>query len=117
MVRLQQQLDKKGFKVEKGTIQDAAFIEADLGKKRYRKEKRARKNGEKIEYTEKQKQHMDQDGSFSVKHGQVHYGYKSHIKVDTDHYLIRDYEVTTASVHDSEIDLSEQDEVVYRDRG
>lgn len=114
---LQQQLDKKGFKVEKGTIQDAAFIEADLGKKRYRKEKKARKNGEKIEYTEKQKQHMDQDGSFSVKHGQVHYGYKSHIKVDTDHYLIRDYEVTTASVHDSEIDLSEQGEVVYRDRG
>jgi hypothetical protein len=30
-------LDSKGFKVEKGTIQDAAFIEADLGKKRYRK--------------------------------------------------------------------------------
>jgi IS5 family transposase len=32
---LQRQLDKKGFKVEKGTIQDPAFIEADLGKKRY----------------------------------------------------------------------------------
>jgi len=114
---VQQQLDEKGFKVEKGTIQDAAFIEADLGKKRYHKEKKARKNGEKIEYTKKQKQHMDQDASFSVKHGQVHYGYKSHIKVDTDHYLIRDYNVTTACVHDGEIDLSEKDEVVYRDRG
>jgi transposase, IS5 family len=114
---VQQQLDEKGFKVEKGTIQDAAFIEADLGKKRYHKEKKARKNGEKIEYTKKQKQHMDRDASFSVKHGQVHYGYKSHIKVDTDHYLIRDYQVTTASVHDGDIDLSEQDEVVYRDRG
>jgi IS5 family transposase len=114
---LQQQLDDKGFKVEKGTIQDAAFIEADLGKKRYSKEKKARKKGETVEYTDKQKRHMDKDGSFSVKHGQVHYGYKSHIKLDVDHHLIRDVEVTTASVHDSEVDLSKRDEVVYRDKG
>ena len=113
---LQQQLDDKGFKVEKGTIQDAAFIEADLGKKRYRKEKKAKKKGETIDYTDKQKRHMDKDGSFSVKHGQVHYGYKSHIKLDVDHHLIRDVEVTTASVHDSEVDLSKRDEVVYRDK-
>jgi len=114
---LQQQLDDKGFKVEKGTIQDAAFIEADLGKKRYNKEKKARKKGETVEYTDKQRRHMDKDGSFSVKHGQVHYGYKDHIKLDVDHHLIRDVEVTTASVHDSKVDLSERDEVVYRDRG
>ena len=114
---LQQQLDDKGFKVEKGTIQDAAFIEADLGKKRYSKEKKARKKGETVEYTDKQKRHIDKDGSFSVKHGQVHYGYKSHIKLDVDHHLIRDVEVTTASVHDSEVDLSKRDEVVYRDKG
>ena len=114
---LQQQLDDKGFKVEKGTIQDATFIEADLGKKRYRKEKEAKKKGETIEYTDKQKRHIDKDGSFSVKRGQVHYGYKSHTKMDVDYQLIRDVEVTTASVHDGEIDLSKRDEVVYRDRG
>jgi len=49
---LQHQLDIKGFKVGKGTIQDAAFIEADLGKKRYIKEKKARKKGETVEYTD-----------------------------------------------------------------
>jgi IS5 family transposase len=114
---LQHQLDSKGFRVEKGTIQDAAFIEADLGKKRYRKEKKVRKKGEMVEYTDKQKRHMDKDGSFSVKHGQVHYGYKSHIILDANHHLIRDVEVTTASVHDSKVDLSKSDEVVYRDRG
>ena len=114
---LQHQLDSKGFKVEKGTIQDAAFIEADLGKKRHRKEKKAKKKGETVEYTDKQKRHKDKDGSFSVKHGQVHYGYKSHIKLDVNHHLIRDVEVTTASVHDSAVDLSKPDEVVYRDRG
>lgn len=88
---LQRQLDEKGYTVEKGTIQDAAFIEADLGKKQYSKEKKARKKGETIHYSKKQKQHKDKDGSFSVKHGQVHYGYKSHIKVDTDYVLICDY--------------------------
>jgi len=113
---LQRQLDMKGFKVKKGMIQDASFIEADLGKKRYRKEKKARKKGEPVKYTEKQLQHMDKDSSFSVKHGQVHYGYKSHIKLDVDRHLIRDLKVTTASVHDSEIDLAGSDEVIYRDK-
>ena len=56
---LQRQLDAKGFEIKKGMIQDAAFIEADLGKKRYHKEKKARKKGETIEYTERQLQHMD----------------------------------------------------------
>jgi len=117
MAELQKQLDEKGLKVEKGMIQDAAFIEADLGKKRYRKEKNAKKKGETINYSEKQRQHMDKDGSFSVKHGQVHYGYKSHIKMDIDHHLVRDITVTTASVHDSKIDLATPQDVIYRDRG
>jgi transposase, IS5 family len=117
MAELQKQLDKKGLKVEKGMIQDAAFIEADLGKKRYWKEKNAKKKDETITYSEKQRQHMDKDGSFSVKHGQVHYGYKSHIKMDIDHHLVRDITVTTASVHDSEIDLATPQDVIYRDRG
>ena len=61
---LQKQLDDKGFKIKKGTIQDAAFIEADLGKKRHRKEKKALKKGETVEYTDKQKKHIDQDVCF-----------------------------------------------------
>ncbi|HEC95053.1 MAG TPA: IS5 family transposase [Thermoplasmatales archaeon] len=113
---LQKQLDVKGYEVKKGTIQDASFIEADVGKKRYSREKKAKKKGEPVRYTEKQRRHIDQDGSFSVKHGQIHYGYKSHIKLDVDYHLIRDVEVTTASVHDGDIDLSKPDEVIYRDK-
>lgn len=115
---LQKQLDSKGYKIQKGVIQDAAFIEADLGKKRYYKEKQAKKHGEKVEYSEKQLSHIDKDGSFSIKHGQVHYGYKNHIKLDVDNHLIRELEVTTASLHDGEIDLVEKgDKVAYRDKG
>ena len=39
------------------------------------------------------------------------------MKMDLDHGLIRDLETTTASVHDSRVDLSLPGEVVYRDRG
>jgi IS5 family transposase len=115
---LQRQLDKKGYKIKKGVIQDAAFIESDLGRKRHYKEKQAKKKGEIIEYTEKQKQHIDKDASFSVKHGQVHYGYKNHIKLDVDNHLIRELEVTTASLHDGNIDLIKKgDKSAYRDKG
>lgn len=115
---LQRQLDEKGYKVKKGVIQDASFIEADLGRKRYQKEKKAKNNGEKVEYTDKQRRHIDKDGSFSVKNGQVHYGYKNHMKVDIDHYLIRDYDVSTASLHDGEIDLIRNGDIAaFRDKG
>jgi IS5 family transposase len=115
---LQRQLDEKGYEVKKGVIQDASFIEADLGRKRYWKEKKAKKEGKEIGYSDKQKRHIDKDGSFSVKHGQVHYGYKNHTKLDVDNHLIRDYDVTTASLHDGEIDLIERgDKTAYRDKG
>jgi IS5 family transposase len=40
-----------------------------------------------------------------------------HQKTDIDYCLIREIETTTASLHDSQIDLSSKDEIVLRDRG
>lgn len=114
---LQRQLDNKGYKVKEGVIQDATFIESDLGKKRHYKEKQCKKEGKKINYTKKQKQHIDKDGTFSIKHNQIHFGYKQHIKIDMDYHLIRKYETTTASLHDGNVDLAKPNEVTYRDRG
>mgnify|MGYP000984420694 FL=1 len=45
------------------------------------------------------------------------FGYKLHIFMDKDCQLIRRIETTTASVHDSRIDLSRKGETVYRDKG
>jgi Transposase DDE domain. len=36
------------------------------------------------------------------KNGEKIYGYKDHVKVDTKSKFIKDYEVTDASVHDSQ---------------
>lgn len=115
---LQRQLLEQGYLVKKGVIQDASFIEADLGKKRYYKEKKAKERGEQIKYTEKQLSHIDKDGTFSIKSNQIHFGYKDHVKIDVDHHLIREITTTTASLHDGEIDLvGKRDVAAFRDKG
>lgn len=115
---VQVQLDEKGYVVKKGVVQDAAFIEGDFGKKRHYKEKKAEKHGTPIEYSEMQKSHMDKDGTFAVKNNQIHFGYKIHTKPDVDYGFIREYDVTTASTHDGDIDLVESgDNAAYRDKG
>ena len=115
---LQQQLDQKNYKVKKGVIQDASIIKAYVGRKRYYKEKQAEKKGETIEYTPRQRSHIDKDGSFTIKNNQVSYGYKLHQKMDVDHGFIREQDVTTAKDHDNQIDLVEnKDHKAYRDKG
>ena len=61
---------------------------------------------------------MDKDGTYTVKHGQVHFGYKIHTTVDVKHGLIRNLETTTAKNHDGTVNLiKEGDGKAYRDKG
>jgi transposase, IS5 family len=103
---LQKQIDAKGLEVKEGVMQDATFITADPGHKKADEprgpEAKTRRNKE---------------GTWAKKGKKSYYGYKLQTKVDLDYGLIRDLETTTASLHDSQIDLSEPGEVVYRDRG
>jgi len=103
---LQRQLDAKGLQVRKGVVQDASFITSDPGHARADK---PRGDGARTR--------RSRDGSWSKKGGKSFFGYKLHAKVDTDHGIIRDLEVTAANVHDSRVDLSLPGEVVYRDKG
>lgn len=103
---LQRQLDAKGLKVKKGVMQDATFITADPG---HAKADEPRGDDSKTR--------RSKDGTWVKKGNKSHFGYKLHTKSDTDYQLIRELETTTASVHDSQIDLSEPDEVNYRDKG
>ena len=103
---LQRQLDEKGLKVKKGVIQDATFITAEPG---HAKADTPRGDDAKTR--------RSKDGTWTKKGKKSYFGYKLHTKSDTDFGLIRELEATTASLHDSRIDLSKPDEVVYRDRG
>ena len=103
---LQRQLDAKGLRVRKGVVQDASFITADPG----------HAAAEEPRGDEAQTR-RSRDGTWTKKGSRSYFGYKLHLKMDLDHGLIRDLETTTASVHDSRVDLSLPGEVVYRDRG
>ena len=56
------------------------------------------------------------DGTWAKKGDVSRFGFKLHIKPDVGRGLIRDLETTTASVHDSQVDLSQPGEVVYLDK-
>lgn len=49
------------------------------------------------------RQQKDTEARWTVKHGENHYGYKNHVNVDKKHKLIRQYTVTDAAVHDSQV--------------
>jgi len=101
---LQRQLDEKGLRVKKGVAQDASFITADPGPS-------GRPRGEEA------MTRRSRDGDWAKRRKGSAFGYKVHVKSDLDHVLIRDLETTSASVHDSRVDLSVEGEVVYRDKG
>ncbi len=43
------------------------------------------------------------DARWTKKHSRSHFAYKNHIQIDHDNKLIRDYQVTDASVHDAQV--------------
>ena len=102
---LLRQLDEKGLRVRKGVIQDATFITADPGQAA----DKHRGEGARIR--------RSRDGAWAKRKNGSVFGYKLHAKTDVDHGLVRDLKTTPASVHDSQIDLSREGEVVYRDKG
>ena len=105
---LQRQMSRSGFKVErKGkAAQDATFITADPG------HASADKPRGSTAMTRRSR-----DGTWTKKLNRAYFGFKLHVKTDLRYGLIRAFRATTASVHDSQVDLSRKGEIVYRDRG
>ena len=103
---LQRQLDEKGYSIKRGTIQDATFITSDPGHA-----PADRPRGDEA------KTRRSRDGTWMKKGKKSEFGYKLHSLIDKDHQFIRRFDTTTASVHDSQIDLSQKGETVYRDKG
>lgn len=96
-------LEEKGFCARKGQIIDASIVGAPR-QRNSREENRQIKAGQVPEdWSDQKKRQKDTDARWTKKNGQNYYGYKNHINVDVKHKLIRDYEVTSASVHDSQV--------------
>lgn len=103
---LQRQINAKNIRIEKGVIQDASFIHADPGKTNSGMDDRGMARTSR-----------SRDGSWTKKNGRSHFGFKLHSKMQRGSKIITEVGVTTAKVHDSQIDLASPEEIIYRDTG
>lgn len=104
---LRKQMEEKGIRFSKGVIQDASFVTANPGKTNSGMKDRGRG----------QPTTRNEDGTWTKKGKKSYFGYKDHTKVDKDNGIITRFAVTTAKTPDCNIDLTEPDETVYRDKG
>jgi len=96
-------LSQHGLKAQKGQIIDANIVSVPIQRNSREQNKRL-KDGENLdEWSDQVKRQKDADAKWIIKNGKKHYGYKNHVSVDVKHKLIRSYEVTDASVHDSNV--------------
>jgi IS5 family transposase len=100
-----QMLESQGIVGKAGVIVDASFV--DVPKQRnHREENKKIKEGEIPEDWKENPHklsHKDTDARWVTKNTEKHYGYKNHAKVDVKSKFVREYAVTDASVHDSQV--------------
>lgn len=100
-------LNQSGYEPKEGQILDATLIA--VPKQRNNKEENKMLKEGKIpeEWKEdKNKNKLDQkdvEARWTKKNGTSYYGYKDHISIDKKYKFIRKYEITDASVHDSQV--------------
>ena len=118
--RFERHLKAAGLMGQAGKIIDASFV--DVPRQRNRREEneeiKSGKVPESFQENENRLEQKDVEARWAKKGDEVHFGYKDHVKADKTTKLIEDYEVTDASVHDSQAmkDLVEEtDGTVHAD--
>lgn len=117
-------LENEGFIANEGSIIDASFVE--VPRQRNNKDDNDKiKNNKTPEEWEKEENknklsHKDLDARWTKKNNETHYGYKDHVKVDKKSKLVTKFNVTSASVHDSQklddlLDKKDKGKELYAD--
>ncbi len=87
LAEVNRQLDARGLIVKKGTLVDATIIAAAV---------------KRPPFEEGPVNPRDPDAGFTVKNDKTYFGYKAHLAVDEESDLIRQAEMTSADLHDSQ---------------
>jgi IS5 family transposase len=120
--KFDQQMSAEGFLVKEGSIIDATIVEAPRQRNK-RDENEQIKQGEIPKQWKKNPNKLrqkDTDGKWMKKNGETYFGYKNHVKICKTSKLISAYDVTDASVHDSQavtalLDKSDSHHELYAD--
>ena len=96
-------LDGLGLIIKKGQIVDASFIEVPKQRNSREENTLIKEEGKApADWTPNKLAQKDTDAKWTKKNNVSYYGYKNHVKVDSESKLITQYVVTDASVHDSQ---------------
>ena len=95
-------LSAAGFAASGGQIVDATFVEVPRSRNTREENKTIKKGSVPAQWSEKKIAHKDVDARWTKKNNVSYFGFKNHANIDRKHKLIRRYNVTDASVHDSQ---------------
>ncbi len=98
-------LSEQGFQAKGGTMVDASLVEVprQRNKRQENAEIKAGRLPKSFRENPNKARQKDTDARWVKKNGTNYYGYKNHAQVDVRNKFIRDYEVTDAAVHDSQM--------------
>lgn len=102
--RFEKHLGEAGLTGQEGKIIDASFVDVPRQRNSREENEIIKAGGVPVEFwkNENKLEQKDIEARWTKKGEEVHYGYKNHVKADKKTKLIEDYEVTDASVHDSQ---------------
>jgi len=100
-----QYLESKNLIMNEGKMIDASFTVAPRQRNTREENQMIKENKGSELWNDKpnKKKHKDIDARWTKKNNETFYGYKNHAKVDTKSKFIDKYQVTDASVHDSQV--------------
>ncbi len=97
---LDKQLDKDGIIVHKGKIVDASIVEVPKQRNNRKEIDQLKEGSIPKNWNENKLRQKDTDAQWTRKHFQNYFGYKNHIKVDSQTKLITGFHVTPANMAD-----------------
>ena len=102
--RFDQYLEAKGYIARGGQMVDATIVPVPKQRNSHEENEavKAGKTPQAWQRNPAKNRQKDKDARWTKKHGKSFFGYKNYVNADARHKLIRQYEVTDASVHDSQ---------------
>jgi IS5 family transposase len=98
-------LNQEGYQAKGGQILDATLV--PVPKQHNSQEEKEQLAQGQIPESWQEKPHRlcqkDIDARWTKKNAQSYFGYKNHVNIDVEYGFVRDYEVTDAAVHDSQM--------------
>ena len=103
--RFHEQLASHGYVARSGQMVDATFVEVPRQRNKREENALIKEGAVPIEWgkDEHKLAQKDTDARWTKKNNTNYYGYKNHINADHETKLVQNYEVTDASVHDSQV--------------